>query len=336
MGKEKQKREAAAALSLSALRKIIASKGKLNGIYYYAGDNNGKDVALVVTLAAKDKGGKRASSTGKEIRKMIPKAKFSRGTVNITDGKLVFALKTGSANTGVLKKGFKQLCKSSGMSFLKKAVFQSEDGEVAADTSVSQSISVDDLKMPNVAIQLLKWRMKSDSDISVLLSADGAKRRAAMDKSNREMNTTFLSVEEEQAELNEITVEELRQLEEEMNQLLSELNSENFAAILQSDKGNALAAFAKQNHTGPNPFPNVGESLASDIIPLNKMGVLANGSVLVSKFRLLSNKIILVHDQMIAEPSDREQAEFVRNIFGKVSRVYDALNALTEKLDGLV
>ena len=64
--------------TLKNLKKIRASKGKLQGNYYYAGSNDGRTAGLVVTLSIRDKKGMMAFATGKPIRKEISGAKFSR------------------------------------------------------------------------------------------------------------------------------------------------------------------------------------------------------------------------------------------------------------------
>ena len=89
-----------------SLKKVVASKGKLQGNLYFAGD--GKTTAgVVITLTARDPKGQKALTGGKALRKQIKNAKFSRGTVLMDGGKLMVELFAGTATAAMLKKAFK-------------------------------------------------------------------------------------------------------------------------------------------------------------------------------------------------------------------------------------
>lgn len=103
------------------LRKVLAGKGKVQGNFYFAGDTQGKDAALAVTLTSKDKKGAKALTDGKKLRKEIPGAKFGRGLVKAIPGKLVFELASGSASVSHIKLGFKKVLREE-MALLKKAL----------------------------------------------------------------------------------------------------------------------------------------------------------------------------------------------------------------------
>ena len=58
-----------------SLKKIVASKGKIQGKFYYAGNN--KDAGLVITLQARDPKGAMAASMGKKLKKDIAPKRVS-------------------------------------------------------------------------------------------------------------------------------------------------------------------------------------------------------------------------------------------------------------------
>ena len=81
--------EEALAGTKSAVRKIKASGGRLQGSFYYAGDARAELVSMVVTLSTRDKKGTKAYAQGRMLRKAIKGAKFARGTVSQDGGKLL-------------------------------------------------------------------------------------------------------------------------------------------------------------------------------------------------------------------------------------------------------
>ena len=94
--------------ALKPLKKILASRGKLLGNFYFAGDTKGRQAGLVVTLTARDPKGAKATARGKKLRASIDGAKFARGTVQIKGPRLLFVLHTGSATCDHVKRAFKR------------------------------------------------------------------------------------------------------------------------------------------------------------------------------------------------------------------------------------
>ena len=109
--------EEAAASCKSCCKKILASDGRLRGVYYYTG--NSEDAALVVSLLKKDKTGSKTAQAGKDIRKLIRNAKFMGGTISLRSGKqLVFSLDKGNISAGEMRRGFRLIASKPGMGFL--------------------------------------------------------------------------------------------------------------------------------------------------------------------------------------------------------------------------
>ena len=142
MGTTEEEIEEAGGEAAKALKKVIASRGKIQGNFYYAGDSAGAVAGLIVTLTARDPKGAKAASAGKALRKAIPGAKFGRGVVIVEGSKLLFDLRGGSISDGQMKVGFKKAFEGDKLkelkAFLKKAVIRAAEGaEDGADEAPS-------------------------------------------------------------------------------------------------------------------------------------------------------------------------------------------------------
>ena len=67
--------------TLKSLKKVISSRGRLQGNFYFTGDTKGKMAGLVVTLTARDPKGSKALNKGKKLRKAITGYRNATGTI---------------------------------------------------------------------------------------------------------------------------------------------------------------------------------------------------------------------------------------------------------------
>ena len=281
---------AAAQAAAGALKKIRAGKGKLVGYFYYVGDTRGKQAALVVTLQARDKKGTKASSEGKKLRKLIPGAKFSRGTVSVDGSKLIFELRAGSASGGHVKSGFKKsgLADVSGLGVLKKAVIRKGGVDEADDDE--QGSTAAEAAAPDSTVE----ETFDDIDPAELaaLLADQEELGELTDEVD-----SFLAGDDVQAEIGEQIAEQLT--------ALSALE----AAEPRDDKAIAAArrALAELAYTGPNPFPEVGQPLDPETRAILSGAVESAVKALDAFLDKAIAEIKLIHDRLQGM-SDEERA----------------------------
>ncbi|MFT5680453.1 MAG: hypothetical protein ACI8RZ_001359 [Myxococcota bacterium] len=198
------------------LKKVVASKGKLQGNLYFAGDGK-KTAGVVITLTARDPKGMKALTGGKGLRKGIKGAKFARGTVIMDGGKLVVELSTGSATAALLKKAFKDdaFKKDSALKLLSRATIRKqgapgEEAEVEEGTGLSQ----EDLNIASDAFESRGFWRKSE--LKELMKAQGS-----LSAANAELQASFLSVSSIQEEEG-ARVTELEGLIEDLNEKLNQ------------------------------------------------------------------------------------------------------------------
>lgn len=233
------------------LKKVIASKGKLQGNLYFAGD--GKSMAgAVITLTARDPKGQKALTSGKELRKMITGAKFSRGTVTMDGGKLVIELFSGTATAAMLKKAFKSevFRQDPTLKLLSRATISKKGAPGQADeVEEGAGLSQADLDLTADAFESRRFWRKSE--LKELLQAQGS-----LEQVNAELQASFLSVAS-------VREEQSEQVAEIMGKLTS-LNAELNAAIDAGQREQSMMLevlidreqkkLAEAQSQGPDPF----------------------------------------------------------------------------------
>lgn len=234
--------EEAAADGLKNLKKLIGSKGRLQGNFYYAGLPKGTQAGIVITLTAKDPKGARATGQGKPIRAGISGAKFARGTVSTQDGKLLFTLLAGNATSDHMKLGFKKGFEARPLkalkTLLKKSVFETP-GEAAAAV-VDESETIEEVELTSEEMAELAELLQDQGDLA---------------ERNAELQGSFLSVEETQADLEEM----LTGLTDRISALES-ADTPDADAIQE-----ARYALAEALYVGADPFPEVGDDLPDEV-----------------------------------------------------------------------
>ncbi len=247
MGKAEEAIEESGLEAAKALKKIIASKGGLQGNFYYAGDATGKTAGLIITLTSKDPKGSKAATKGKALRKELPGAKFGRGTVIMKGPKLMFALQSGSTSGGQMKNGFKKSFANDKLkalkSFLRKAVISApESEELAGDdpTDVDADALFADMTTAEKA-ELLELQ----------------KEQGSLAARNAELQASFLSADEAESDQLEI-VEALQG---------TVFKLEAATPVDEDALQDARLALAAADHTGPS-LPGVNMPVPDDVRPL--------------------------------------------------------------------
>ena len=84
--------------AIKVLKKVVASKGKIHGNFYYVGNKAEREIAM--TMVARDPKGATAASLGKKLKADIAgNSKFARGTMYIEGNKLLFHVTKGNAKS---------------------------------------------------------------------------------------------------------------------------------------------------------------------------------------------------------------------------------------------
>ena len=121
-------RSKARSQATKVLKKVVASKGKLHGNFYYVGNKTEREIAM--TMVMRDPKGATAASLGKKLKADITgNSKFARGTMYIEGSKLFFHVTKGNAKS--LKDAFRVLKKQDGLGLLKKAFIASTNDDGA-------------------------------------------------------------------------------------------------------------------------------------------------------------------------------------------------------------
>lgn len=200
------------------LKKVIASKGKLIGNLYFAGDG-GKNAGIVLTLAAKDPKGQKALSGGKEIRKLIKNAKFARATIIMNGSKLLVEVVAGTAPPTFLKKAFKTetFSKDPVLKLLARSVIrkQTNDKDAKPETTEGEAITAKEIDAISEDAFGRGGFLWTKSELTILMESQGSATQATIT-----LSLEFLSIESIQQETNEQVAESMQ----EVNRLNGEIN----------------------------------------------------------------------------------------------------------------
>ncbi|MFT5681486.1 MAG: hypothetical protein ACI8RZ_002392 [Myxococcota bacterium] len=237
----------------TALRKILASKGRLQGNFYYVGTTTGSEAALVVTLTARDPKGAKAVAGGKELRQELKGAKYARGTVLAEGSKLYFSPSAGTATKDHMKLGFKKkLGDEKGFNFIKKALFRSGDETTssAPETATTESADTSDIDLSELFDDgmTLAQRAAEEAAVEVLV-----REQTRLGNLNDQL-TSFLSTAEPSRDLGQDIAQHLDRISE------LELDPSK-AAELEKER----RLLAQSLYSGDDPFPETGEVVSPEI-----------------------------------------------------------------------
>jgi hypothetical protein len=184
-----------------SLRKILASKGKLLGNFYFASNSTGEDVGLAVTLTVRDKKGKKVFAEGQALRKTIKGARFSHGIVQMLDGKLTFQAKIGTAAASLMKKAFARLGKAKlegfNLKYLQKAKL-TKDGEEPSTNEQKE--------LEGEALDISELTALTDGVSSIELKWLQA-QQGSIAKATQKLDKHFLSADTERESVEEMIAE---------------------------------------------------------------------------------------------------------------------------------
>ncbi|MFT5679789.1 MAG: hypothetical protein ACI8RZ_000694 [Myxococcota bacterium] len=182
-------RDEASRMATGVLKKVLAARGKLQGNYYYVADGSAKEAVLIATLASKDTKGTRAVNQGRPFRKDIKGSRWSRGTITVDNGKLVFTAHKGTSNKKNIIDGLRKvIAKEKGLAFLKRAV-------VTTSTATKEEQSSDLAEVETIEEEALTEADSSvDSDeLEALIEAQAEldNLNEYLDKTDEELETLY-------------------------------------------------------------------------------------------------------------------------------------------------
>lgn len=237
--------------SVRPLRKIVASKGDLQGNFYFAADAKLSDAGLAVTLSTRDPKGAKVAASGKKLRKEIRGARFGRGLLSARGSRLVFELHSGSAPVDLLRKALKtRLCEADGLGFLRKSIVTTPGAEPteADDDSSDEVVTADEAVVLSAEEQAeLEAVVRTQGDLKAL---------------NGRLKESFLSAQAAEREQGQLVVEQLSQIQE------LERGSGDDAALAEAR--DALAALI---YTGRDPLPPPGQRLSPQVLQVLKASI---------------------------------------------------------------
>ena len=236
--------------TFKSLKKVLSSRGRLQGNFYFTGDTKGKTAGLIVTLTARDPKGSKAINKGKKLRKAITSSKFARGIVMGRGAKLFFELHSGTANPSHMKIGFKKAFTDDALKSLKSLLRKAVIGKPEKDTdeSAEEPEVVDDNEEEEEEDSVLTVQERIELAELIALQGDLSER-------NSELQRSLLSVEDAQQEQEEL----LKELNSEITRLESSTPVDEEA--LQAHR----TALAEASTTGITPFFDVSSELPQDI-----------------------------------------------------------------------
>jgi hypothetical protein len=235
--------KAASAEAEKHIKKIVASRGRLQGNFYYVGDTKGSEAAIVITLTTRDPKGQKATSQGKKLRGEISGAKFARGTVTSKGSKLLLELHTGNATKDHMKLGFKNAFTDKTQSTLKKMLKKALIGKPGESAPPEEEESPEESA-------LFALTEEEREEMEALLIEQGP-----LLELNEQLLASFLSTAETRQEMTELTQGIIGEIES-----LEGASPRDEAAIAAKRRELAEALYI-----GDDPFPEVGTPLPDEV-----------------------------------------------------------------------
>ncbi|MFT4975637.1 MAG: DNA-binding transcriptional regulator PaaX, partial [Myxococcota bacterium] len=236
-------KDEATSMARATLKKVLASRGKVQGNFYFVADGSAKKAVVVVTLASKDKKGTRAVSQGRPFRKEFKGARYARGSVVFQDGKMVFTVHKGTANKKGMTDGLRKIiAKEKGLGFLKRAVVTNASAskeEAAADLLDGGDVDAKDLKAAEAGT--------SSEELDALAEAQG-------DLS--ELSSFFTASDEE---LEAVYAQDVSDALDKLKALQSQ------DTVDEDARSEAWAELASLCAVGRDNLPQLGEDLSPEL-----------------------------------------------------------------------
>lgn len=316
----------------SALKKIIASKGKVKGNFYYVGDVSGTDVGVVITLSTRDAKGTKVIVLGKKLRKDIRNGKYGMGTVCIKDNKLLFEQSAGTLSAAHIKNGFKKtLSLQNGLKFLSRAVVRkaSASTEEEVDAPVSTESSA-----PASAATTEEQETFSAADFaSVLadLSAEEQKELGALvgeqqtlDQSNATLVTAFSNAQDDDAVLEQA-------IESSMDNITKLSSSGASMAEIQ----HARFELAELMYVGEEPFQEVGGVLPKHMCAILSAATDDALSVLQAKHARTSAQIKTIYKTLRKMPPGQPKRQYAAESVAQAQSMMESMQNYLSQIQNM-
>ena len=237
----------------SAIKKIIASKGRIKGNFYYVGDVSGTDAGLVITLSTRDAKGTKVIVLGKKLRKDVRNGKYGLGTVFIKDNKLLFEQSAGTLSAAHIKTGFKKnLCKLDGLRFLSRAVVRKAGAPEEEEPSASVMEGAEEeetLSAADFASVLADLSPEEQEELGAL-----AREQEVLEQSNATLAAAFSNAESD----DEILEQAIESSMDNINKLAS-------SGASMAEIQHARFELAELMYVGEEPFQEVGGALPASM-----------------------------------------------------------------------
>lgn len=259
--------------AIKHLKKIIASKGAIQGNFYFAGDSKGSCCGIVITISTRDPKGSKVLARGKALRKEIPGAKFARGVVR-SDGKLWLEIVAGSAKETLLRKSFKNAFEDKALSQLKKFLRKARFG----DPTIAEDTALEEDSVEEINVESLEAEMNEDERTEFeALKAQESQLIAV----NASLQEGFLNIQDAE--------QEDAQYQQELLSKIEELSRDN-PGDPQLQK--LRYSLAETLYEGSDPFPEVGASLAPEMIEVLQASIQSSLEALKNQLERVAKEII--------------------------------------------
>lgn len=290
----------------SALKKIIASKGKVKGNFYYVGDSAAEDAGVVITLSTRDAKGAKVVVLGKKLRKDVRNGKYGIGTVVIKDNKLLFEQTTGNISAANIKLGFKKtLANEAGLKFLSRAVVRAAGAsvETSSEAGGEAEETITEAELSEEYGELTAEEAKELAALEV--------EQEALNKSNGTLSAAFSNAESD----NEI-------LDKAIEDSIANITSLASSGASMAEIQQARCELAEMMYVGEDPFSEgVGGSLSAEMQTILSAATDDAMSALVAKHAILSAELKKIFKAMRKLPlgearktfalENMDQAEFL-------------------------
>lgn len=309
--------------SAAALRKIVASKGKIQGNFYFAGDAAATDAGVVITLSSRDPKGAKAVALGKKLRKDVPKSKFARGTVRIKDNKLVFELSAGTASSGMIKNGFKKnVCKLDGLKLLSRAVIRAAGGDVTETPETPEAPEPADAALTDIDFDTLLGTLSDDekAELETL-----GKEQEALDQGNSQLLEAFTSEADDEEILAQTVTASLDTLTE-----LQKVNPLDLAKIQEE-----RFKLAESLYIGDDPFPAPGGDLDEAMSAVLSAATDDAIKVLQDKHAAIAAEISTAREELAKMPDGTEKAQRAQELVNELEPKMRAMRAYLVQIENL-
>ena len=276
--------------AIKHLKKIIASKGSIQGNFYFAGDSRGTCCGIVITISTRDPKGSKVLARGKALRKEIPGAKFARGLIR-SDGKLWLEIIAGNAKEALLRKSFKSAFEDKELTQLKKFLRKARFGDPTKTLEEDAVLEEDSVEEINIESLEAEMDVEEKSEFEALKAQE-----SQLISVNASLQEGFLNIQDAEQEEAQYQQGILTQLEE--------LSRDN-PGDPQLQK--LRYSLAETLYEGPDPFPEVGSSLAPEMVQILQASIQNSLDALKNELERIANEIMVQQSEAKTKTEEAKQ-----------------------------